>query len=48
MLRLEIPDEILVRAVTDAVERQLSRINDFAQDRSSRTMDFFSPSGGVP
>lgn len=30
MLRLEIPDEILVRAVTDAVERQLTRINDFA------------------
>ena len=28
MLRLEIPDDVLVRAVTDAVERQLSRIND--------------------
>ena len=28
MLRLEIPDEILVRAVTDAVERQLGKIND--------------------
>ena len=30
MLRLEIPDDVLVRAVTDAVERQLSRINEFA------------------
>lgn len=30
MLRLEIPDEILVRAVSDAVERQLIRINDLA------------------
>jgi hypothetical protein len=28
MLRLEIPDDVLLRAVTDAVERQLSRIND--------------------
>jgi hypothetical protein len=30
MLRLEIPDEILVRAVTDAVERQLTRISDYS------------------
>jgi hypothetical protein len=30
MLRLEIPDEILVRAVSDAVEHQLSRVNDLA------------------
>ncbi|MEQ1859388.1 MAG: helix-turn-helix domain-containing protein [Chthoniobacteraceae bacterium] len=30
MLRVEIPDELLVRAVSDAVERQLTRINDFA------------------
>lgn len=30
MLRLEIPDDILVRAVTDAVERQLSRISDYS------------------
>jgi len=28
VLRLEISDEILLRAVTDAVERQLSRVND--------------------
>lgn len=28
MLRLEIPDDILVRAVTDAVEKQLTRIAD--------------------
>jgi len=28
MLRLEIPDDILVRAVTDAVERQLGRISE--------------------
>ena len=27
MLRLEIPDEILIRAVTDAVRDQLARIN---------------------
>ena len=30
MLRLEVPDDVLVRAVTDAVERQLSRIQDYA------------------
>lgn len=30
MLRLEIPDEVLVRAVTDAVALQLQRVNDFA------------------
>src|SRR5947209_253314 len=30
MLRLEIPDEVLIRAVSEAVERQLTRINDFA------------------
>ncbi len=30
MLRFEIPDDILVRAVTDAVERQITRINDFS------------------
>ena len=30
MLRLEIPDEILVRAVADAVQTQPVRINDFA------------------
>ena len=29
MLRLEIPDDILVRAVTDAVERQLARIGEY-------------------
>ena len=29
MLRLEIPDDVLVRAVSEAVERQLGRINDF-------------------
>jgi hypothetical protein len=28
MLRLEIPDEILLRAVSEAVERQLTKIND--------------------
>ena len=28
MLRLEIPDDVLIRAVSDAVERQLSKIND--------------------
>lgn len=30
MLRVEIPDELLIRAVSDAVEKQLSRINDFS------------------
>ncbi len=30
MLRLEIPDDILVRAVTDAVERQLARVSEYA------------------
>lgn len=30
MLRVEIPEEILVRAISDAVERQLTRINDYA------------------
>ncbi len=30
MLRVEIPDELLIRAVSDAVERQLSRINEFS------------------
>ena len=30
VLRLEIPDEILVRAVTDAVACQLGKVNDFA------------------
>ena len=30
MLRIEISDEILVRAVSEAVEHQLSRINDLA------------------
>ena len=29
MLRVEIPDDLLIRAVSDAVERQLSRINEF-------------------
>ena len=29
MLRVEIPDDVLIRAVSDAVERQLSRINEF-------------------
>jgi hypothetical protein len=28
MIRLEISDDLLVRAVTDAVARQLSRVND--------------------
>ena len=30
MLRLEIPDDVLVRAVTDAVACQLGKVNDFA------------------
>jgi hypothetical protein len=30
MLRLEIPDDVLVRSVTDAVALQLQRVNDFA------------------
>ncbi len=30
MLRVEIPDDLLIRAVSDAVERQLSRINEFS------------------
>jgi hypothetical protein len=30
VLHLQIPDEILIRAVSDAVERQLSRVNDFS------------------
>jgi hypothetical protein len=30
MLRVEIPDDLLIRAVSDAVERQLARINDFS------------------
>ena len=30
LLRLEIPDDILIRAVTDAVEHQLAQINHFA------------------
>ena len=30
MLHLEIPDDVLVRAVTDAVARQLGKINDLA------------------
>ncbi len=30
MLRLEIPDDLLVRAVTDAVARHLGKINEFA------------------
>ena len=29
MLRVEISDDLLIRAVSDAVERQLSRINEF-------------------
>jgi hypothetical protein len=28
MLRLDIPDDVLIRAVSEAVERQLSKIND--------------------
>ena len=30
MLRVEIPDDLLIRAVSDAVEKQLSRINEFS------------------
>jgi hypothetical protein len=30
MLRVEIPDELLIRAVSGAIEKQLSRINDFS------------------
>ena len=30
MLRVEIPDDLLIRAVSDAVERQLSQINEFS------------------
>ena len=30
VLRLEIPDDILIRAVSEAVERQLARISDYA------------------
>jgi hypothetical protein len=30
MIRLEIPNDVLVRAVTDAVERQLGRIADYS------------------
>jgi hypothetical protein len=30
MLRVEIQDELLIRAVSRAVEKQLSRINDFS------------------
>jgi hypothetical protein len=30
MLRVEVPDELLIRAVGDAIEKQLSRINDFS------------------
>ncbi len=30
MLRFEIPDDVLIRAVSDAVEKQLSRINEFS------------------
>lgn len=30
MLRVEIPDELLIRAVSEAVEKQLSRIDDFS------------------
>ncbi len=30
MLRVEVPDELLIRAVSEAVEKQLSRINDFS------------------
>ena len=29
MLRLEISDDVLIRAVSDAVEKQLSRVNDY-------------------
>ncbi len=30
MLRVEIPDDLLIRAVSDAVKKQLTRINDFS------------------
>jgi hypothetical protein len=30
MLRVEIQDELLIRAVSEAVEKQLARINDFS------------------
>lgn len=30
MLRLEIPDDILVKAVTEAVERHIGRISDYS------------------
>ncbi|MGI9114621.1 MAG: helix-turn-helix transcriptional regulator [Chthoniobacterales bacterium] len=30
MLCVEIPDDLLIRAVSDAVEKQLTRINDFS------------------
>ena len=30
MLRVEIPDDVLIRAVCEAVEGQLSRINEFS------------------
>lgn len=30
MLRVEIPDELLIRAVSEAVEKQLSRINNLS------------------
>ena len=30
MLRLEIPEDILIKAVSDAVGRQLSKINDLS------------------
>lgn len=30
MLRVEIPDELLIRAVSEAVEKQLWRITDFS------------------
>ena len=30
MLRLEIPDDLLIKAVSEAVEKQLSKINDLS------------------
>lgn len=30
MLRVEIPDDVLIRALSEAVERQLERINEFS------------------
>lgn len=30
MLRVEVPDELLIRAVSEAVEKQLWRIDDFS------------------